>query len=551
MKSAKRIYLQILLIFLTLMLVFPGTAWAQGTELDEVRYLLRNLYVDPVPEEILNYPSIDEILAHLNDPYTTFMSASQYNDFKNDLNQCYVGIGMYIDLTDAGFVVSGVISGSPAEKLGLQAGDIIIAIDNHSIKGMSPEEVDPLLKGPAGSWINLTYQRDDQVFTIQAERESITIPAVTSEIGPYNTAYLDISTFSSDTGALFAQSLTKVLIQNPNSYIIDLRDNGGGYIDQALDIAGYFIGDNLAVQLYHRDLPAYPLQAVKHNTMIDKPTIFIVNHNTASASEALTMAVRDYNKALIVGDQTYGKGCGQQIFPLDGGDYFKMTTTYLKPPLSKSINKTGITPDLVIEKTDPLKATLLLLSGSDTNLNGDVVKLNLAAKSVYIDTKQARDADYWQAYGEILDKAGSGIMIGKAGNWEGITPKPLSDRRSLYYPDYKLGNDTVGTIVNNALTVHFPQKVDQDSLNQANIELIASNSGDRIPLALTPEEDGNAIKVTAMKDLLPDITYWLVLHPGIQDRNDLAGQPGAVFALTVQSSGANGTGVESGSILNM
>jgi len=532
-KAVKRTYLQILLILLTITLMFPSEAWAQVTPLQEVRFLLRNYYVEPVKEDILNSPTIDAMLAKLDDPYTSFWTSQQYEDFNNYLEQSYTGIGIYLEISDDGVIVTGLVSGSPSEKAGLQVGDIITSLDSRSLKGLSPEEVAPLIIGPEGSWVQLTCQRAGTSFTVQVERVNIVIPSVTGEIKSFNTGYLEISSFASETSKLFAASLVNLRHQNPNSYIIDLRDNGGGYVQSALNIAGYFIGDKLAVQVNYRDSSPYFERAVKHSYIVDKPTIFLINHDSASASEILALAVRDHKKAVLIGTQSFGKGCGQQIFPLVDGGYLKMTNAYFRSPLNNSINKKGITPDLLIEKEDPLKVSLLLLSANDTESNNNgLIKLSLGSKSFVIDTEQARKPEYWQAYGEILDKAGRGMMKGKSGFWESVTAQELTDRRSLYYPDYRLDKQVPEITVDNNLTIHFPQNINLKTINQENIELIANNSGERVPLVLE-QLSAAELQAVPQKNLVPGTSYWLLLHPGIQYTDNTSLQSGVVFTTTV------------------
>ena len=532
MRTLKHPYRQILLILLVITLLCPSSAWAYGSALAEVRDLLRNYYVEPVKEDVLNSPTIDALLTQLDDPYTTFMTPEQYQDFNNSLEQNFSGIGIYLDIVEEGVKVTALISGSPAEKAGLQVGDIITFIDGHSLNGLFSEEVIPLIRGPEGSMVQLLVQRGGTSFAVQVQRENIAIPSVTGEINAFNTGYLSISSFASETSKLFADSLDNLRRQNPNAYIVDLRDNGGGYVGAALDIAGFFIGDNVAMQTKYRDTPPYLDRAVKHSYIIDKPTIYLLNQYSASASEILAGAARDYGKAVLVGTQSYGKGCMQELINLDSGDYLKMTVADLRSPLGNNINKKGITPDLIIEKADPLKAAELLLSGSETakNLNG-LVKLTLASKSFVIDTEKAREPEYWQAYGEIIDRVGMGLMKGKDNGWESVPALELTDRRSLYYPDYLLGNQLPSVPADKKFTLNFPRNVNWQTVNQSNIELIASD-GERIPLNLNPL-NSTQMQASPEENLVPNTCYWLLLHPGIQYTDESSMQTGIVFTATV------------------
>ncbi|MDD3364543.1 MAG: S41 family peptidase, partial [Syntrophomonas sp.] len=312
MKNIQRVSIHVLITLLLITLLFPGPAIAQLTAQNEVRELLRNDYVDPVQADVLNAPTIDAMLEKLGDPHTSFLTAAQYQDFNNSLEQTFSGIGIYLDIVPEGVKVTGLVGGSPADKSVLQAGDIITSVGSHSLKGLSSEEVIPLIRGPEGSTIQLLVQRDGVSFTVQVERRSIEVPSVIDEIKPFQIGYLRISSFGSETGQLFASSLEKLRRQNPSAYIVDLRDNGGGYVTAALDIAGYFISDEVAIQTQYRNGSPSLDRADKHNYIVDKPTIYLLNQNSASASEILAGAVKDYGQALIIGTQSYGKGSMQQ-----------------------------------------------------------------------------------------------------------------------------------------------------------------------------------------------------------------------------------------------
>lgn len=549
MKTAKRNYLQILLIFLTITLMFPRLALAQVTQLDEIRFFLSNYYAEPVKDDVLNAPTVADLLARLGDPYTLVMSEQDYQSFSGYVEQRYVGIGINLNVVVEGAQISYVIKGSPADQNGLKVGDTITSLDGRSIKGLSREQLIPIVKGPEGSWLECTYLRTGSSYTTKIQRQAFTVPSVTGEMKPFNTGYVQLTSFASETGSLFGTCLDNLRPQKPQAYIVDLRDNGGGYLQTAQEIAGYFIGNDVAMQIYYRNSPPRLLQAVAQKSAVNKPTIVLVNHYTASASESLALALKDHGKAVLIGTQTYGKGCGQQIFPLSSGGYLKMTTTYLLSPLSVSINKIGITPDLLIENEDPLQAALLLLSGSDSMVKDGLIKLNLANQSFYIDTRSASQTEYWKAYGEMLDKAGSKIMIGKAGNWEAASPIALKDRRLLYYPAYQLGNDGLGLTADNAFTLHFPQNIDGQTIDNK-VELIASDSGERIPLSFSCG-NGSDVQVTAQKNLLSDTSYWLVLHPGIQYANGTLMPTGVVFDAAVNSPVNNGTGEKLCNVLNI
>ncbi len=554
MKNFQRLTIHILMTLLLITLLVPSPALAQLSAQDEVRELLRSYYVDPVPEEVLASPTIDDMLQQLGDPHTNFLTAAQYRDFNDSLEQSFSGIGIYLDIVPEGVLVIGLLSGSPSEKAGIKSGDVITSIGQHSLSGLSSEEAIPLIRGPEGSKVRLSVLRDGVTFSVLVERRNIGVPTVTDEIKAFDIAYLRISTFGSETSQLFADSLDEVRRQNPSSYIVDLRDNGGGYVTAALDIAGYFIGDAVAIQTQYRNRPPALEPAIQQNYRIDKPTIYLINQNSASASEILAGAVKDYGQALIIGTQSYGKGSMQQLFSLASGDYFKMTTAHFLSPLGHQINAVGITPDLLIEKSDPLKVAELILcpgrdqtqesQGEDTTMwpehttpptsePSPWVSFNLASHSVEIDTRQARNQEYWQAYGEIVDRVGLEIMKGtQAGEFKSINSQELSDRRSLYYPDYKLGNQLTDLPVDKKFTIHFPRSINLAAVNPASIELIAAENGERVPLTLQ-QLSNTELQAVPQKSLMPGASYWLVIHPGIQYTDNYSLTTGVVCTAKV------------------
>jgi carboxyl-terminal processing protease len=543
-KAIQRSFLHFFITLLLITLLFPGLAVAQFTAQDEVREILSNDYVDPVKEEVLNAPTINAMLEKLGDPHTSFLTAAQYRDFNESLEQSFSGIGIYLDIVVEGVKVTGLVKGSPSEKAGLRAGDIITSVGSRSLKGLSPEEAIPLIRGPEGSKIRLLVLRDEASFSVLVERRNISVPSVIGEIQPFQIGYLRISSFGSETGKLFGISLEKLERQNPSSYIVDLRDNGGGYVTAALDIAGYFISDAVAMQTQHRNSFPSLDHANKHNFVVDKPTIYLINQNSASASEILAGAVKDYGQALIIGTQSYGKGSMQQLYVLNSGDYFKMTVAHFLSPLGHQINKVGITPDLLIEKSDPLKVAQLILSPTNSEgTQGDrdteepspsinCVKFSLASHSILIDTRKARDQEYWQAYGEILDRVGLGLMKGTTGDWKPVNLQELIDRRSLYYTDYRLGNQLASVPVDKEFTIHFPRNVNWTTANLSTIELIASDSGERVQLTLTPL-NSTEIHAIPKQNLHPSTCYWLVIHPTLQYEDNSSLEVGVVFTATV------------------
>ena len=175
-----------------------------------------------------------------------------------------------------------------------------------------------------------------------------------------HTAYIDITSFGEDTAQLFTEKLQELRMKNPDNYIVDLRNNGGGYMISALDIAGNFIGANPAITIEDRDGQKTRYLAEDKGSTIDKPIIFLVNQYTASASEILSAAVKDYGKAFFVGTTTYGKGVAQQMFPLSDGSSLKLTVEKFYSPMGNVIQKVGISPDFEVKDVDSLSSCRII-----------------------------------------------------------------------------------------------------------------------------------------------------------------------------------------------
>ena len=551
MNSRRRFFNSILLLALSLLFVLPLPVLAEdSTLLDSVRNLIRNRYVDPVSEEILNLPTIEEIIDQLGDPYTVFMSPSDASSFTGSIEGTFSGIGIYLDIVSQGVLVTGIIEGSPAEEKGLKAGDIIIQAGGTSLAGLSAAEATALIKGPEGTAVDLIVLRDTATFSLTVTRRTITVPSSTAEMKDGGIGYIDINTFASNTGTLFGDELEQLRAQNPSAYVIDLRNNGGGYVSVAQDIAGYLvpykdsdnnsINDNLVIQTESRvGLLTYP--AVKHDLIIDKPSIFITNNSTASASEILAGAARDYSNSFFVGSRTYGKGCMQEMWGFTEGESslgsLKLTVARFTTPLGQVIHKVGLPPDLLIEETDPLLAARLLLSASvnDADKTG-LVKLEIGNHTFAVDCSQASEAEYWPVYAEILDRLGEGrIMRGQAGGWEAVNSQEIADRWQLYYPAYRLINSLMDIEPAHKFTVRFSRAVSRQTVNEETIELVDSATGERIPLKFEFLNDTDLqVTPTLQTSLQTAGTYWLLVHPAVCDQNNKTLQSGAICTATVK-----------------
>lgn len=355
------------------------TAYSTETEavntLLEAKTLINDYYIDDVRDKIENAKSIDEMIKALDDPYSSYFSKEEFDSFVNSIDNRFCGIGIYLDMVEEGVKVLSTIENSPAAEVGLESGDIIISADGISFQGKSAEEASKYLKGEEGSKVNIVVKRGEELLNFQVTRKMIIAPTVTSEVLKDSIGYIRIASFGDTTSYEFSDKLNKLEEKNVKSYIIDLRYNGGGYVNSALDIGGYFLGDKPVVLMEDNNQKKLTYYGTSHPKIIEKPIIFLVNEYSASASEILSAAVKDYGKAFFIGKTTYGKGVAQNMFPLSDGSYIKLTTFKFFSPKGSVIQHVGITPDLqVSEDEDSLQSASLILS--NINKDGKLFKLN-------------------------------------------------------------------------------------------------------------------------------------------------------------------------------
>jgi carboxyl-terminal processing protease len=363
------------------------------------KQLIQNYYIEELSKEQLNAAdNIDSLVKSLNDPYSAYFTEKEYNDFTGSLNHSFAGIGVQVDSSEEGIKIVSVFEKTPAEEAGLKAGDIIIEADGRSLKGLATEEATTYIRGKAGTKVNLKIKRGQTVLSFDVERRQIVLPTVEGSILDNHIGYITITSFGETTGTEFMKVLDNLRAKSPDSYIIDLRYNPGGYMDVAFDIAGYFVGDSVASRIQARNGESETYAGVKQDYIIDKPLIFLINGYSASASEILSAAVKDYKKAFFIGEKTYGKGVGQSMFKLPDNSYLKLTTFSFVSPNGISINEVGVSPDIVIKddpKTniDSLAAARILFSGLNAADKSGLVKVSLSQRDFQIKIDTAKKAE--------------------------------------------------------------------------------------------------------------------------------------------------------------
>ncbi len=292
--------------------------------------------------------AIDTMLASLDDPYSRYMSKSEYLEQNNSINSKITGIGVNITSIAGKIHIVNVMEGTPAQFANLLPKDIIIAIDGKEVNGLSLSEVANLVRGPENSFVNITILRNNDKLLKKVMRKEIKIKTVKSSIIDKNIGYIQITSFiGSTTPNEFLEALEKT--KDTEGLILDLRGNTGGLLPNAVFIANLFIPKGNIVSIVGRNGYKYDINAQDTEFSIKKPTVVLVDGNSASASEILSGALKDYNKAKLLGTTTYGKGMVQKIIPMPNETGLNLTIAKYLTPKGTDINKKGITPDIQVE----------------------------------------------------------------------------------------------------------------------------------------------------------------------------------------------------------
>lgn len=292
--------------------------------------------------------AIDSMLASLDDPYSRYMSRSEYLEQNNSINSKITGIGVNISSVAGKIHIVSVMEGTPAQFANLLPKDIITAIDGKEVNGLSLSEVANLVRGPENSFVNITILRNNDKLTKRVMRKEIKIKTVKSSVIDKNIGYIQITSFiGSTTPNEFLEALEKT--KNTKGLILDLRGNTGGLLPNAVFIANLFIPQGNIVSIVGRNGYKYDINAQNTEFSIHKPTIVLVDGNSASASEILSGALKDYNKAKLLGTKTYGKGMVQKIIPMPNETGINLTVAKYLTPKGTDINKKGITPDISVD----------------------------------------------------------------------------------------------------------------------------------------------------------------------------------------------------------
>ena len=352
------------LILLLLIFNFKGTSAFSKNDLyekiDLFGEVLENIqkdYVDDVNQSEIMDSAINGVLQSL-DPYSAYMSPELFKEMQTDTRGEFGGLGIEIGM-EAGVVkVISPIDDTPAQKAGIKAGDYIVKIGKEQVQGKSLMEAVKLMRGPVGTSIDLTVRRKNvkKPLKFNIVRKIIEVQSVNSQLisEQKNIGYVRLKSFNENSDNQFLKSIRKFnKNKNIKGYIIDLRNNPGGLLTQAINITDFFLNDGEIVSTKGRKVSeTRKFFARKGDEVNGKPVVILINNGSASAAEIFAGALKDHKRAIILGENSYGKGSVQSIIPLTNGGGMRLTISKYYLPSGKSISEVGVTPDILVEEID-------------------------------------------------------------------------------------------------------------------------------------------------------------------------------------------------------
>ena len=383
--KTQRIYKTIMLVILTVFLTFIITTMYMANKyslnktekgesisnsINTIQKVLKNYYLNDMDEEEMKERAIQGYVSALNDPYTVYIPKEEMEEYTASLMGNYVGIGIYMGANSEKNTIEVImpIKGSPAEQEGILPGDTIISVDGIKYTAENVDTAADAIKGKEGSTVKLEILRAQEIKAFEITRKKVIINPIEAKIIENNIGYIQITSFDEETAESFKIKFEELKNQGIESLIIDLRNNGGGLVDETLKIADYIVpkGKELLVTLDKNKKEE--IKKAEQDILIDMPVVVLVNENSASSSEILAGALQDLDEATIVGITTYGKGVIQELLSFKDGSGLKVTTHEYYTPNRNKINGIGIQPDEIVKLPETVKNVLYVEAGEDTQL---------------------------------------------------------------------------------------------------------------------------------------------------------------------------------------
>ena len=342
----------------------------------EVLEKINKEYVDEINQSESMDSAINGLLQSL-DPYSAYMSPEIFNEMQTETSGKFGGLGIEVSMESGVVKVISPIDDTPASRAGIKAGDYIVKINDIQVQGKSLSEAVDLMRGPVGSGIELTIRRrgEKKALTFNIVREVIQIKSVKADLLEKNIGYIRLTSFNENSGKQIKKEINKFEEnKNVNAYILDLRNNPGGLLSQAIKISDFFLNDGEIVSTKSRKSSENRKWFAKKGDLTNGKTIVVlINYGSASASEIVAGALKDHKRAILLGENSYGKGSVQSIIPLKNDGAIRLTVAKYYLPSGKSISEVGVSPDIEVdEETDDFR----IKTETDNQLNYAIKLLN-------------------------------------------------------------------------------------------------------------------------------------------------------------------------------
>ncbi len=336
----------------------------------QVREKILSDFVQPVDDPAkLTYGAIRGMVAALGDPYSRFMTPDEYEEFQTEASGQFEGIGAYLEERTVGetgeieVVIFSIIPGGPASEADIRPGDVVVAVDDEPVDGKHVGAVADLIRGPEGTEVTLTLRREGRVepVTVSVPRRQVTLPPPEHKVINDKIGYVWLHTFNKQAEVQLRAAIEELLSKGIKALLLDLSDNGGGLLDQAISVASLFYENKPVVYVRERGQQLQPLNALAGQKIVpaDMPVAVLVTGGSASASEIVAGALQDLDRAIIIGQNTFGKAKVQTLIPLDDGSALALSTAVYLTPNKRDLSKTGengkrgIKPDVELPGFDP------------------------------------------------------------------------------------------------------------------------------------------------------------------------------------------------------
>ena len=391
-RNTQRIYKMIMLVLIVIIVTSLVTAFTtyqylsnngisyskvnttslEGLEytLSQFRSELEKKYIGKINDEELIEGAVKGYVDALGDPYTTYYTKKEMKTIMEETNGNFVGIGVYMtkDLEKNAILIIKPIENSPAEKAGILPGDLITKVDDVEYTGDKLEEASNKIRGEEGTKVKLEIYRNGETKTFELTRTKVVVSHVTTKVLNNDIGYIAISDFEGECASEFETKYKQLEKQGIKKLIIDIRNNGGGIVDEALKIANMLVDKDSTLLITKDKSDKEEVTKATEKPIINIPTVVLVNEYSASASEILAGALKDNGKATLVGTKTYGKGIIQELHQLSDGSGLKITVSEYYTPNHNAIHKIGITPDVEVDLSEDVKQQTTIQEKDDNQL---------------------------------------------------------------------------------------------------------------------------------------------------------------------------------------